>query len=93
MIVGSIKEDLTLEKRISITPETAKNIIGLGLKVFIEKDYANHLGINDNDYKAIGVEIKNSSSDVLNQCNLLVKVNCPSPNEISNLNIYLVYFN
>ena len=85
MIVGSIKEDLTLEKRISITPETAKNIIGLGLKVFIEKDYANHLGINDNDYKAIGVEIKNSSSDVLNQCNLLVKVNCPSPNEISNL--------
>ena len=85
MIVGSIKEDLTLEKRISITPETAKNIIGLGLKVFIEKDYANHLGINDNDYKAIGVEIKNSSSDVLNQCNLLVKVNCPSPNEISYL--------
>tara|TARA_B100001057_G_scaffold409937_1_gene424837 strand:+ start:128 stop:1222 length:1095 start_codon:yes stop_codon:yes gene_type:complete len=85
MIVGSIKEDLTLEKRISITPETAKNIIGLGLKVFIEKDYANHLGINDNDYKSIGVEIKNSSSDVLNQCNLLVKVNCPSPNEISNL--------
>ena len=85
MIVGSIKEDLTLEKRISITPETAKNIIGLGLKVFLEKDYANHLGINDNDYKAIGVEIKNSSSDVLNQCNLLVKVNCPSPNEISNL--------
>ena len=85
MIVGSIKEDLTLEKRISITPETAKNIIGLGLKVFIEKDYANHLGINDNDYKAIGVEIKNSSNDVLNQCNLLVKVNCPSPNEISYL--------
>ena len=30
MIVGSIKEDLALEKRVSITPETAKNIIGLG---------------------------------------------------------------
>ena len=27
MIVGSIKEDLTLEKRVSITPETAKNIM------------------------------------------------------------------
>ena len=40
MIVGSIKEDLTVEKRVSLTPETAKNIIGLGLKVCIEKNYA-----------------------------------------------------
>ena len=45
MIVGSIKEDLTLEKRVSLTPETAKNIIGLGLKVCIEKNYAEHIGI------------------------------------------------
>ena len=36
MIVGSIKEDKTSEKRVSVTPESAKNIIGLGLKVFIE---------------------------------------------------------
>ena len=40
MIVGSIKENIILEKRISITPESAKNIIGLGLKVCVEKDYA-----------------------------------------------------
>ena len=33
MIIGSIKEDLTLEKRVALTPETAKNIINLGLKV------------------------------------------------------------
>ena len=51
MIVGSIKEDLTVEKRVSLTPETVKNIIGLGLKVCIEKDYASHLGIVDNNYK------------------------------------------
>ena len=51
MIVGSIKEDLASEKRVSITPETAKNIMGLGLKVCIEKDYAIHLGIDDEEYK------------------------------------------
>ena len=28
MIVGSTKEDLSLEKRVALTPETAKNIIG-----------------------------------------------------------------
>ena len=83
MIVGSIKEDLTLEKRVSITPETAKNIIGLGLKVCIEKNYANHLGIADDDYSNIGVDIKDSSQEVLNSSNLIIKVNCPSENEIN----------
>ena len=83
MIVGSIKEDLTLEKRVSITPETAKNIIGLGLKVCIEKNYANHLGIADDDYSNIGVDIKDSSQEVLNSSNLIIKVNCPAENEIN----------
>ena len=82
MIVGSIKENTTLEKRISITPESAKNIIGLGLKVCVEKGYAIHLGIDDKDYKDIGVEIKPSSEEVLNSSNLVTKVNCPSEDEI-----------
>ena len=66
MIVGSTKEDLKLEKRVSLTPETSKNLIGLGLKVCIEKDYATHLGIDDDEYKKNGVEIKKSLSEVLN---------------------------
>ena len=33
----------------------------------------------------MGVEIKNSSKEVLNNCNLLTKVNCPSDDEILNL--------
>ena len=85
MIVGSIKENISLERRISITPETAKNIINLGLQVCIEHDYAAHIGIQDEEYKNVGVEIKNSSKEVLNNSSLLVKVNCPSDQEISNL--------
>ena len=57
----------------------------LGLKVCIEKNYAQHLGIKDNEYKNVGVEIKNSSNEVLNSSNLIIKVNCPSENEINNL--------
>ena len=83
MIVGSIKEDLALEKRVSITPETAKNMKGLGLKVCIEKNYASHLGIEDSEYRNNGVEIKDSSSEVLNLSNLIIKVNCPTDNEIN----------
>jgi len=82
MIVGSIKENTTLEKRVSLTPESAKNIIGLGLKVCVEKGYALHLGINDNEYKDNGVEIKASAKEVLSSSDLITKVNCPSEDEI-----------
>ena len=37
MIVGSIKEDLSLEKRVALTPDAAKNIINLGLSIFLKK--------------------------------------------------------
>ena len=87
MIVGSIKEDLSVEKRVSLTPETAKNIIGLGLKVCVEKNYANHLGISDDDYRSAGVEIKDNSNEVLKSSNLIIKVNCPSENEINSLEV------
>jgi NAD(P) transhydrogenase subunit alpha len=83
MIVGSIKENTTLEKRVSITPQSAKNIIELGLKVYVEKDYAIHLGITDNEYKKIGAEIKDTSKEILDSCNLITKVNCPSEEEIN----------
>ena len=85
MIIGSIKEDLSLEKRVALTPDAAKNIIGLGLNIIIEKNYAAHLGIKDEDFKKAGVEIKNTSKEVLETCNLLIKVNCPQNDEINNL--------
>ena len=66
MIVGSIKENIELEKRVSVTPESAKSIISLGLKVCVEKDYASHLGINDEEYTKIELSDKNSPNEILN---------------------------
>ena len=51
MIIGSTREDVSLEKRVAITPETAKNIIGLGLKIVLESKYAQHIGIDDKEFK------------------------------------------
>ena len=82
MIIGSIKEKIESEKRISITPDTAKNIINLGLKIYIETNYASHIGIEDREFENVGVEIKKSSKEVLDNCDLLTRVNCPSDEEI-----------
>ena len=81
MIVGSVREDINLEMRVSITPETAKNIIALGLGVNLEKNYAVHLGITDKQYEEIGVKFFGSSKEVINNSNLILKVNCPTEEE------------
>ena len=60
MIIGSTKEDLSLEKRVSLTPDTAKSIIGLGLKIYIEKNYAIHIGIQDEEFKKVGLDTAKS---------------------------------
>jgi len=81
MIVGSIKEDINSEKRVSITPETAKNIIALGLSINLEKDYAIHLGIEDKQYEKNGVKFYSNSKEVINNSKLILKVNCPTDEE------------
>jgi len=85
VIVTSIKEDINLEKRVSVTPETAKNLIALGLSINLEKNYAVHLGIDDKDYENQGVKFFNSSSEAINNSNLILKVNCPNEEDVKNL--------
>jgi alanine dehydrogenase len=77
VIVASIKEDVNLEKRISVTPETVKNLIALGLGINLEKNYAIHLGIEDKEYENLGAKFFNNSSEVINNSDLILKVNCP----------------
>ena len=85
MIVASIKEDNNLEKRISITPETAKNLIALGLGINLEKNYATHLGIDDKEYENYGVKFFSNSSEVINNSDLILRVNCPNDADITSL--------
>jgi NAD(P) transhydrogenase subunit alpha len=85
MKIGSISEDLNLEKRISLTPELSKKYLDLGVEIFINKTYGNHLGFHDNDYKAKGVQISNDINEVINNSNLLLQVNLPEINYIEKL--------
>ena len=82
MFAGSIRENINLERRVSITPETAKNIIALGVNINLEKNYAVHLGVEDEQYEKVGVKFYSSSKEVINNSNLILKVNCPTDEEI-----------
>ena len=82
-IIGSVKEDLTREKRISITPETVKQFVDLNFSVLLENKYGEHLGIDDEEYKNKGASLNSSSKEVLEKSEIILRVNCPSNDEIS----------
>ena len=82
-IVGSVKEDLNSERRISITPDTVKKFIDLNFSVLIEKNYGSHLGLSDQDFKNKGATLKNSAKEVLESAEMILKVNSPTNEEIN----------
>ena len=80
--IGSVKEDLSVEKRISITPETVKQFVNLHFSVFVEKNYGEHIGVSDDKYKNAGATLCDSAKEVLEKSPIILKVNSPSNNEI-----------
>ena len=82
-VIGSVKEDLSIEKRVSITPEIIKKFTSLGFSINLEKKYAEHLGINDDDYKKNGANINFSKEEVFEKSEIILKVNCLSDDEVN----------
>ena len=74
MNIGSIKET-SPEKRISITPDTAKSFKNLGLNIFIEKGYAEHIGLDDNAYESLGAETISDKKKILTDSNFILQFN------------------
>ena len=81
-VIGSVKEDFEIEKRISITPETVKKFVNLKFNVLLEKNYGEHLNITDKDFQNNGANFEDLSKKVLEKAEIILKVNCPSKEEI-----------
>ena len=75
MIIGSISENLKLEKRVAITPEIIKKYKSLGLEINLVKNYATHLGIQDEEYELNGAKILDSENEVLSSSDAIVQMN------------------
>ena len=82
-IVGSVKEDLAVEKRVSITPDLVKKYISQDLKVLIEKDYGAHLGFSDDIYIKDGAQIEDRSN-VLKKSDIILQLNLPDEESLKN---------
>ena len=78
-----LKKIPLLEKRISITLETVKKFKNLGFSINLEKNYADHLGINDEEYKNNGVSKNISKEEIFEKSDIILKVNNISLDEVN----------
>ncbi len=74
MIIGSIRENHNIEKRIAVTPEIIKKYTSLGFEIFLEENYASHLGINDNEYSKFGVKFFKDNKKILNDSDIVIQL-------------------
>ena len=74
MRIVSVLENQNIEKRIAITPESAKKYISLGLDVSISKDYGVHIGIKDEEYSSIGVSILSDEKEIINSADIILQL-------------------
>ncbi len=84
MIIGSISENINFEKRVAITPDIVKKYISLGLEVYISKNYANHLGINDNEFETAGAKVLDIN-EVIAKSNVIIQMNILSNENLNKL--------
>jgi H+-translocating NAD(P) transhydrogenase subunit alpha len=83
MRITSISEDKKIEKRIAVTPDTAKKYINLGIEVSLPENYAVHLGISDNEFKDLGVNIKKDEKELINNSDLIVQLGLITDDNLS----------
>tara|TARA_B100001564_G_scaffold352780_1_gene360715 strand:+ start:82 stop:1170 length:1089 start_codon:yes stop_codon:yes gene_type:complete len=74
MIIGSISENLNLEKRIAITPEIVKKYQSLGFEIYLKKNYGSHLGIKDEEYSKQGVKFSDDENSILNSSDIILQL-------------------
>ena len=84
MNIGTIKEKKKFENRVSITPDEVKNYVKLGHQVVVEKNAGIQSGFSDKSYREAGASIS-SAKEILNNSDILLKINCPTLEEAKNL--------
>ena len=85
MKIASISENKNIEKRVAITPETTKKYLSEGFEVLISKNYGDHLGFSNNEYKELGANIINDENKIIQDSDILVQLGLPSDEKLESL--------
>ncbi len=81
MIIGTVKEIKPHEYRVGLTPSCVNAFVNHGHTVIVEKSAGVQTGFTDNEYKEAGAKIEADREKIYSQCDMIVKVKEPLPEE------------
>ncbi len=91
LFIGIPKETHLQEKRICLTPDAVAALTNHGHRIIIESGAGEGANYSDNEYSEAGAKISYSTEEVFG-CNLILKVEPPTINEIKYINPQSVLF-
>ena len=83
MKIASVSENRKVEKRVAITPEITKKYLSNGFEVLLSKDYGEHLGFKDSEYKKMGANIIEDEKKIINESDIIVQLNLPGEDKLA----------
>jgi alanine dehydrogenase len=83
MRIGIPREIKTLEGRVALVPAAVGELVAHGHEVFIERKAGMLSGYADEDYQAVGANLKPTANDLYEAAELIVKVKEPIEPEFS----------
>ena len=80
--ISVLRETVEFEKRVAVTPDTVKKLTALGCQVCIETGAGLSASITDDAYLAAGATLESSYARVLENADIILKVQYPHPDEV-----------
>lgn len=83
--VGGVRETVSGECRVALTPDSARHLEKLGYHCVIESGAGDAAGFSDDNYREAGVEVACDAETLLKQCDVIIGVRPPSQAEIDRM--------
>jgi H+-translocating NAD(P) transhydrogenase subunit alpha len=81
--LGIIKEIEGGERKIAVVPDGVKRLLQKGIRVFVEKGAGNEADLYDSDYDKAGATIVPTAEEVMQECDVLVKIREPTVHPVT----------
>lgn len=81
MIIGLVKETMTDEYRVGLTPANVKEYVENGHDVLVEDGAGEGAGFMNGEYRRAQAEIVPNKKDIYNRADMIIKVKEPEPAE------------
>jgi NAD(P) transhydrogenase subunit alpha len=83
MKIAVPKETKERERRVALTPDVVSQLVKAGFECMVEANAGLNSYFDDESYRAAGAVIVPTAKDIYSSADVLLKVNAPSPEEIS----------